>query len=115
MKPLSELLIPDGAILTTPDGYRTVLADIAWQGNTLWWYEAFGGEHILEADRVDGDGYWTSVYSGPTRVALIGGSEGGEDTAVWKAWQEHLNTDEGRAAAPAIAQMKHAALNWKAD
>lgn len=115
MKTLSEL-VASGAILTMPDGYRAIVADAIYSdtGTMLWWCEIFGREHFLEGNvKLTPDYNWLR-FEGDENSAIVGDLEGTEDQEAWARWQEFLQTDEGRAAAEAIARMKDAALNWKA-
>lgn len=104
-------LIKSGAILTMPDGYRVILADAMFNGFLIWWFEAFGREHILQADSVQQSGPWRQIHSGQTIVATIGPLEGEDDAAVWRAWNDSLRTVEGRHIAASIAELKAQAAN----
>lgn len=102
-----EALMKTGAILTMPhDGYRVVLANIHYNGYMLWFYEAFGREHLLQVDGMQPSGPWRQMLRGETIVATIGPMEGDDDSKIWHAWNEFLQTTEGLHVAASIAEMK---------
>lgn len=100
-------LMKTGGILTTPADYRVVLADVSYNGRMLWWHEAFGREHLLQVDGMQHSGPWRQMMSGQTIVATIGPLEGKEDEAVWRAWNDYLQTTpQGLHVAASIAELK---------
>jgi len=94
-------LIRSGAILTMADGYRVILADAGWGHGLLWWYEAFGREHLLECSIVQDDGTWLRFFRDGRLLATIGELEGVEDRAIFDAWQH-----AGKENTEAITQIK---------
>jgi hypothetical protein len=105
MTALSDL-VAAGSVLTMPDGYRAILADAAVSGRELWWFETYGREHFVTFDSAKEADGWLQFYRGGERVASVGALEGADDEAAWIGWKDFLQTDEGRAAARAIAEMK---------
>lgn len=79
----------------------------------LWWFEAFGREHILEATGLSQDGSWVYVGHGPDIIATIGSNEGWDDAEIWTEWTKFLDTYEGRATAASIAELKSQAATAK--
>ena len=113
MNEIPQSLLKEGAILTMPDGYRALLADAQFNGHLLWWFEAFGREHILEATTLLIDEPWIRIANGSETIATIGPNEGWDDAEIWTAWTKFLDTDEGRATAASIAALKSQAATAK--
>lgn len=109
-----EEYLSQGAAIFLPDGYAAIVADALSNGPLLWWHEVFGAEHFLTIDAcLEIDGY-VRCFRDSKLVAAITTVDNApeiEDAAgIWARWQEFLKTDEGRAAATAIAEMKRAAF-----
>jgi hypothetical protein len=113
MNQIPQSLIESGAIITMPDGYRALVADAQFNGHLLWWFEVFGEEHILEATTLVQNGTWLHAVNKSGAVATIGEMEGWDDSTIWDAWKKFLDTDEGRATAASIADLKSQAAKAK--
>jgi hypothetical protein len=88
VKTLAEL-VANGAVLSTPDEYRAVLAAADFAGNILWFQELSGNEHRLEADEMRADYGWLRFSVNGVECAIIRPISGGESAKAWENWHEH--------------------------